>query len=81
MNSKHDLEKKRKTFNIPGVILGIGSLVLPVYLGVVFYNRGIYIDEHSMGGYITEMETVAIILIPLLLLASIICFKIAQSHK
>jgi|GEM_PF-6118077 len=40
MNSKHDLEKKRKTLNMLGAILGIGSLILPVYLGIVFYDRG-----------------------------------------
>lgn len=63
------------------IIMGMGSLVLSIYFGVVFYGRGIYVDERNIGGYITEMELMMIILIPMLLIASIICFKIAQPRN
>ena len=80
MKTQPSLQKKRN-FNKLGIILGAGGLILPVYLAVVFYNRGIYVDEHNLGGYITAGEVVLMAATPVLLVASVLCFKAAQSKR
>lgn len=82
MKSQHNMNKKRVgTLTVAGIVVGILGFCLFIYIGVMLYNRGIYVDEHHLGGYIATSDIVLAILALLLEVTSIIFVNVGKSRK
>ena len=76
MSTNHRMSKK-KILNTVGVLLGVVGFILVIYLGIMLYSRGVYVDEHHLSGYITSTEVLLGISALLFEIGCIICVNIA----